>query len=314
MKYIIKLIAICALFISTSLESFSQGPYGYYNDALIFSRTNLGGTARIQGMGGVQMSLGGDVSNIMSNPAGLGLFNRSEISFSPSVGFQNSTSQFLNNSTEAFTSNFGIDNFAIVFNRSKDAVTEGEWRGGSFGISFSRINNFNNEFQYMANLPETSIIDYFLDASFGILENQISNYGLVGLAYQSFLINPIADSPGEYETFIDYPQTLTETVRTSGNQSQWNFSYGGNYADKIYFGGGIGVVSLRYRNEKSYRETFVNESLVNLGINESFRVGGTGLNATFGIIVRPNDLIRFGASIITPSIYALSDENGSTMA
>ncbi|MDQ3535886.1 MAG: long-chain fatty acid transporter [Bacteroidota bacterium] len=313
MKILTKLIAISACLLFPIVESFSQGPYGYYNDALTFSQTQLGGTARVQGMGGVQISLGGDVSNILSNPAGLGLFNRSEISISPSASFQNSSSQYFNSSTDVFTSNFSIENVGIVFNRSKDARTEGDWRGGSFGISYTRTNNLNNEFQYRATNPNTSILDYFLDASTGISEDDISDFGLVGLAYENYLINPIGG--GNYDSFIEgFPQTQQETVRTSGRQSQFNVSYGGNYADRIYFGGGIGFTSLNYRNEKVYSESFVGEPLNNMLITENFRVNGAGVNATFGVIVRPNDLVRFGASIVTPTINVLNDESGSTMS
>jgi hypothetical protein len=63
-------------------------PLGYYNDALIFSQTNaFGSTARIQGIGGAQVSLGGDLSSAGVNPAGLGFYNKSAFSFTPSVNF-----------------------------------------------------------------------------------------------------------------------------------------------------------------------------------------------------------------------------------
>ena len=55
----------------------------YSESALTFSRTLPAGSARILGMGGAQISLGGDYSSAYSNPAGLGMYNRSEFTISP---------------------------------------------------------------------------------------------------------------------------------------------------------------------------------------------------------------------------------------
>jgi hypothetical protein len=67
----------------------------------LFSRTRPGGTARIQGMGGAQISLGGDMSSAWSNPAGLGMFNRSEFSISPQFfNFNNKNGTYYSGSTQ----------------------------------------------------------------------------------------------------------------------------------------------------------------------------------------------------------------------
>ena len=53
-----------------------NGQYGYYTDVLKFSHYFNGGSARIEGIGGATISLGGDVSSTSINPAGLGFFNK----------------------------------------------------------------------------------------------------------------------------------------------------------------------------------------------------------------------------------------------
>ena len=63
-----------------SLSGWSQS---FLDNALLFSQTSPGGSARIQAIGGTQISLGGDYSSALSNPAGLGMYNRTEITFSP---------------------------------------------------------------------------------------------------------------------------------------------------------------------------------------------------------------------------------------
>ena len=68
-------------------------------DALLFSNTSVNGTARFQGMGGAQTALGADISSISGNPAGLGFFRKSEWSITPSIGFSNTQSNYLNTVT-----------------------------------------------------------------------------------------------------------------------------------------------------------------------------------------------------------------------
>ena len=62
------------LFINSNL--FSQQSYGYYEDVIKFSHFFNGGSARVQAIGGASYSLGGDISSISLNPAGLGFFNK----------------------------------------------------------------------------------------------------------------------------------------------------------------------------------------------------------------------------------------------
>ena len=52
-------------------------------DALRYSQSSLAGTARYISMGGAFGALGADMSSISTNPAGLGIYRRSEFSFSP---------------------------------------------------------------------------------------------------------------------------------------------------------------------------------------------------------------------------------------
>ena len=73
-----KIFALSGMLCLLASSSFAQS---YVESALLFSRTVPGGSARIQGMGGSQIALGGDFSSNLSNPAGLGMYNRSEVTF-----------------------------------------------------------------------------------------------------------------------------------------------------------------------------------------------------------------------------------------
>ena len=60
-----------------------------FEDAVQFSRIQNWGTARSAGMAGAFGALGGDLSTLSANPAGIGVFRKSEISITPSLNFAN---------------------------------------------------------------------------------------------------------------------------------------------------------------------------------------------------------------------------------
>ena len=74
-------------------------------DALRYSMTDLSGSARYTAMGGAFGSLGGEFSSLSSNPAGLGMYQYSEISFTPIFNLYSTKSYYSNNSATAYRSN-----------------------------------------------------------------------------------------------------------------------------------------------------------------------------------------------------------------
>ena len=68
----------------TTLPGFAQETYE--NEKLTGS--DLNGTARYVGMGGAMEALGADISTMQSNPAGIGLFRRSQVTISGGLVMQ----------------------------------------------------------------------------------------------------------------------------------------------------------------------------------------------------------------------------------
>ena len=77
MKKIYIMLAILCLALATQAQNFE--------DIVRFSATPNNGTARVSAMGGAFTALGGDISAIAINPASVGVFRKSEISFTPFV-------------------------------------------------------------------------------------------------------------------------------------------------------------------------------------------------------------------------------------
>lgn len=321
---------------------------GFVENALLFSRTRPGGSARIQAMGGAQIALGGDYSSALSNPAGLGMYNRSEFTITPGLNFYRSNSTLLGhageNSSEDSKSVFNIPGLSFV---KHFPVEKGGFLGGSFGVSMSRINDFNNAFGYRGTDNVSSIIDYFKQAAAGyhVMNNALpAPYSdtpalpfdiPVDLAYQTFLIYPYADpndpipNPFTEQDYLNYTTYFSELdtlgmdeirtldrqgkVNVRGAQYQWSFAYGGNVMDKLFFGASLGITTLRYKYVSSYSENNFSYSsdylspLDDLTLKENIEIDGSGVNLTVGLIYRFVDFAQLGVSFVTPTLYTITD-------
>src|SRR6476661_9141668 len=84
-------------------------------DALRFSWTTPGGTARQQAIGGAMGSLGGDITANFSNPAGLAFYKTGDFVFSPLYEFGKTKSTYLSRTEQDKTSRFtwGTTGFVI---------------------------------------------------------------------------------------------------------------------------------------------------------------------------------------------------------
>jgi len=236
----------------------------YSQSGMLLGRTMPTGSARVQGMGSTQVALGGDFSSALSNPAGLGMFNGSEISLTTDFSSLTTSAKYLGRVDKDIYNTLRLPAFALVINIPSD---DEAFMGGSFGISYTRTNNFNQSFLYGAENRDNSIIDYFISDANGYPTSQFDEGDYqynrpTGLAYYNYLIGPEAVGPSEPQTYFTHITTIpyqSESFQSSGYSGQWNFSYGANIKDKVFLGIGLGLTSLRYRITKSYSETFTDE-------------------------------------------------------
>ncbi len=322
------------LLLTTTEKSYSQT---YSFDALRYSRSYFGGTARFQGIAGAGAALGGDMSSAYSNPAGLGYNRSSELSISPSVSFNNSTSSYFNeNPNQPFSSsgadairlNPNISHFGYIKSNQKN--TDQRFKGGSFAITFTRLNNFHQKIRYEGVNDTTSIVDSFIENANGTPSNEFENQNNNGiyksletLAYFTYLTNPFFATPSDtttrYYSFLPIvPTQQEEEITRKGAHNQWSISYGGNYDDRIYFGATLGIQTLKYKREKIYRENpllnnSISSPLSSLTITENLSVNGAGVNLSAGIIYNVTNRIRLGASITTPTFMHLEEEEDKSL-
>ncbi|MGB3848359.1 MAG: hypothetical protein WA958_00205 [Tunicatimonas sp.] len=318
-------------------------------DARLFSPSQTVGTARVQGFGGAGFSLGGDISASALNPAGLGFYNRSSIAVTPFFrGIETNTNLGGVASENNYLGDYGVASFGIVFSKPKDNVVPSRFRGGSFAVTFNQTNTYSFTNTFGGNTTDFSFIDDVsgragginvatLDAELEQNPPQIPDY--IAAAYDNFLINAVFDENGVHDgTYVASlpPGVLAQpigTSETSGRMNQWNFSYGGNFDNKLYVGGSIGLMSFRQERQNLYRESyiypqeydnFLNEDnfffpaannplsidyVDDIQLTEVQEVIGTGVNANLGIIYRPIEALTVGVSFLTPTIFGVEELN-----
>lgn len=334
MKFFIRLW-LCAILMFSGLHAWTQG---FVENALLFSRTKPGGSARVQAMGGAQVALGGDFSAALANPAGLGMYNRSEFTFSPALNTYNTDAEHLGTKSSGSKIVFNISSLSYVYHLPQE---KNGFLGGSFGASMTRVNDFNNAFRYGGTDDVSSIVDYFEERAMGYSINEVpSPYQDTpllsfdvpeGLAYLTYLITPLNEDPNNTspvlpDDYINYFSELdtvgseirtlnrSQKVTTKGTQYQWSLAYGGNYKDKLFFGASVGITTLRYKFSTSYKESNYSFSsdlaynpLNSLELSEDILIDGSGINLTLGFIYRPLNFAQIGISFVTPTYYELSD-------
>ena len=293
---------------------FAQGEM----DALKMGETDILGTARYMSMGGAFGALGGDASSIGVNPAGLGIYRKSEISFTPSVMVNRNESETPGATTDDHRSTFNVNNFSTVFN----------FKGGgdvmkysSFAFSYNRRTNFRRNMNAFYKDSPASISDYMTlrTNELGIRRADIGNKDYIfsgdipyisDLAWQACMIDPIEDSDDckQYKSFLNPGELTTANVwsKEKGGVNQFDFAYGGNIKDIVFFGASLGIYNINYRMESYYGEVY--ESGGYFRLKNTLRTYGCGVDFKFGTIVAPVDFLRLGFSFHTPTWFFLNDE------
>lgn len=284
-------------------------------DAIRYSQITFGGTARFSSMAGSMGALGGDLSTLSFNPAGIAIFRKTEFSFSPSILSQRTSSNynFTNSGAGKLNFNFGNIGFATTFNIGEQYNSG--WRSLNFGFGYNRTNNFQSQISIQGNNKTNSLLDTYVAAANGQASAELDLFS-TDLAWRTYLINPGNDSTTYDHVIKNYGVLQKKNVETSGSMGETYVSFGGNYKSKIYVGGTIGIVSARYSESSEYQEVDEKDTIENFksfSLLQNLSTSGSGINVKFGMIIRATEWLRFGAAIHSPTAINLSDAYNSSM-
>lgn len=282
----------------------------YGQDMQRFAERSCIGTARYVGMGGAMTAIGGDPSAAMDNPAGLGLYRRSEISVSVD-GTWDYTQQ--HESKQGYQrSRFTLPQVSAIWS-SGDPNKQKGLIYSNLMFTMNRIHNYNRDLQVSGR--NTGMLPTICTKTNGLPEGNLVNLPwddkeigwLSILGYEGYLINPADNDMWEPALkFTDGELKINE----NGSSDQYTLSWAGNINNQWYIGASLNIPTINYTKYVSLVESDRKNSAE---LKSMFHISGVGVSASLGLLARPVEWLRIGASVQTPTELTLSQQTEGDM-
>lgn len=303
-KYFFVIVFLCPVL------AFSQDMV----DALRYSSTQIQGTARAGGMGNAFGALGGDFTAVGINPAGVAIYRSGELAFTPTFGQTSVDGIYLNSKVNESKYNFSFNNISYVA-VLKNSSNEGAGVVNiNLGVGYNRLKDFNMNRLASGRNSGGSILDH-------ITEN--ANNGnwsdfYEELAWKTDVLLFDEDNKVYWNDLMDsgYGHSQRKLMETRGSIDEYTFSVGLNLNHRLYIGASLGIQDIYYKEISQLFEQDVNGDIPyfdDLEFRSSLRTSGTGYNGKVGVIFKPNNTLRLGASIQTPTFFRLHDNFETAM-
>ena len=266
-----KFFIIAALFAVTS-TSFTQS-LGYQDLGILFSQNDNNGSARFTAMSGAFGALGGDISSININPAGLSVFNNSM--FTGTLNSRNSdiTSNYYGNSltTQNQFINLSQAGAVLVF----DSAYSSDWTKFAIGFNYRITKDFNDNFIAEGNSGVATFTEFPLDSN-------------------------------DPKLVYDDAQEQRFNNTYGGELSELNIGFSSVHQNKLHIGLGLNFYDLNF-SQRSNLSEFNNDTNGNeldaFLYQENFTTG-TGFSANAGFIYKAHQSFRFGIAYQTPTWFS----------
>ncbi len=321
-----KSLPLSIVFFYSFLICFSQNEV----DALRFSTNSIRGTARAQALGGAFSAVGADLTAATLNPAGLGLYRRSEFVISPAIRIIDNEASFLGTRGNEQDVRFEFPNFGLAitgqlykgYGRNREPVDKG-LKSYTLAFGVNQIENYHRTVGASGFNNLSSITDFFSELAQGQNINNLTLNSFEELAVSTFAIDTLAGSLTEYFPAVNNGNIQQNVqIVEEGRKNEWFISLAGNFSDIFYMGVTIGIQNIDYEQRfflieediNNVHEEFQNDPnfpletpFIRLEYDDIFTTNGTGINAKLGFILKPSDVMRFGLSIQSPTYFALQD-------
>ncbi len=292
---------------------------------------DLNGTARYVGMGGAMEALGADISTISTNPAGIGLFRKSNVAVSFGLVSQGGGK----NAVGGNKTNVSFDQAGFVFSSRLNKTSF-----LNVAVNYHKSRNFNYILSATdRQLSQASQNKLTYDKA-RVSALSIAN-GQGGLLYQQDPNVPIRQTIGGEEVITYVPDYSRPYITCNqldelyvrnlnylgdiwsyweadnyqfdrahkGYISEFDFNLSGNINNRVYLGLTVGIHDVHYKHYGEYTENYTNMGAMT--VCDSRNITGTGYDVKAGIIVRPveSSPFRVGVSVSTPTFYKLKTSN-----
>lgn len=334
MKRLILLALGTALAMTASAQS--------WQDAVLYSEYEYGGTARSMSMGNALTAVGGDLGSIGINPAGSAVAGYSQFTLTP--GFSMSVSNSFSSDPDwaygdkvhSVYTRMKMPNIGITF-----ALNTGR-RSGLKRMTFGFVSNSTSDFtgrMYASGINQSnSYCGSLASAAAGYPENALasadwwtldesaSTYGLgwdAMVGYRSAMFGMVN---GRYLGITDWdkdgktsgvlaPLYQRYGFQTRGYKHDMVLNFAMDFSDVFYLGANLGISTLRYSQSEYWYEAPANEAefpAIPFDVNPNARFRSLEMKQAFdskgvGVYFKVGMLwrlgaFRLGAALQTPTV------------
>lgn len=309
-----------------ALSAASAGAQSAY-DAAKIAGNDLNGTARFVGMGGAMGALGGDISTIGVNPAGIGIYRSNDAMLSFGYSSIGTESVYGGKTFNSDKNRWSIDNVGFVITSKIGNQTS--LRYVNFGFNYKKANSFYRTTAMEGNLAfsQTDLMasqaNQMYNNGFDLWQlsqdqkNPYDNNGVGWLGALGFDTGLIETDDNKDNPFFNYGTQPDARYRAieRGGIDQYDFNVAFNVQDRFYFGFTLGAYDVDYRKSYFYAEDLKTAKGDDYSLSSENRIKGIGWNAKFGFIARPfeESPLRIGLAIHTPILYRLTYQTSALM-
>lgn len=287
------------------------------------------GSARSAAMAGAFTSLGGDMASMAINPAGLGMYKKSEVTITPMMTFSRSSTSAAEFEGNA-SNRFALGGVGLIFKlrESERGVT-----AITLGLGYTRTADFNYQYSFATRgrAGGASIADLFagtLQSSGVSVDYLRQNYDHEGYfkwqnidptywgATLGYLTGLTGSKDGVWGRDMIAPTAEVDqftTIESRGSAGEYDISLGLNINNRLYIGATLGIPVLSVQRDIYYGESYHYSSEPALdyrmdlfNYDQRSRIKGVGVNFKLGVIYAPIEGLRLGVAIHTPTYYSLT--------
>lgn len=299
-------------------------------DALKFSFYPQNGTARNMAVGGAMGSLGGDITAVYVNPAGLAFFRTGEAVISGSWLNAKNTNTYrkYESTNNYYTPTLGASGiigpvdtrFGHRNSNTTVAVAINQTVSFHKDVSYSGMNNYSSFAETFAEEFSKSqkSIDEVLTTS--------SPYPFTSApALYTYLIDTVRNSNGQLivrsapEMSLQNGNALKQTYSDQTKGGIYELAVSAAHFDgkKLMVGATLGIPLIVFKRAFNFSEldtTVAQTNFRSFSFHDSQKTTGAGANLKIGMIYKPVEYVRLGLAVNTPSVMMLSDTRTTTLA
>jgi hypothetical protein len=268
MKNFVTVAAMLAIVLTSHAQSL-----GYQDLALLFSQDDANGTARFTSMSGAFGALGGDISAMNINPAGLAVYNNSSFAGSFNSRSTDITANYYGTARKSQDQFVNLSQAGAVLVFANTYTSD--WSKFAIGFNYRITKDFTNGFEAIGNSGIPTFRDFPLAENTEAIDYNIAE---------------------EQRFFNNYTGKITEL----------NIAFSSVYKNKLYLGAALNFYDLNF----SQRSTLVeynrdeNRNTLAAGLYQENATTGGGFSLNVGFIYKANENIRFGLSYQTPTLFS----------